>query len=80
MTSRLENGNGSNGCILYGVFLAAKTSDKPWREKSYQKKLCKENTKRHRKEWLKKLNINNAHRGARTHDHKVKSLALYRLS
>jgi hypothetical protein len=25
-------------------------------------------------------NMQNAHRGARTHDHKVKSLALYQLS
>ena len=29
---------------------------------------------------LVKLKIINAHRGARTHDHKVKSLALYQLS
>ena len=29
---------------------------------------------------LKKKKKSNAHRGARTHDHKVKSLALYQLS
>ena len=27
-----------------------------------------------------KINKNNSHRGARTHDHKIKSLALYQLS
>ncbi|PWZ55121.1 hypothetical protein Zm00014a_041787 [Zea mays] len=40
----------------------------------------KSHATKQKKNCQQKINISSAHRGARTHDHKVKSLALYQLS
>jgi hypothetical protein len=55
-----------------------------WRDKQISDKKRKNLDKNKRTNEINsdknKKNTDNAHRGARTHDHKVKSLALYQLS
>ena len=51
------------------------------RKRIHQQWVFKQETKRHERCTMTSTwNPENTHRGARTHDHKIKSLALYRLS